>query len=97
MAVLKIRDAEGNMVPVPCLKGDKGDPGEPGDPGIPGQPGEKGDPGKSAYQYAQDGGFTGTEEEFAAKLAIDTYSKTEIDAKLNTYIDEVAALIGGDA
>ena len=25
--------------------------------------------GKSAYQYAQDGGYTGTEEEFAAKLA----------------------------
>lgn len=26
-------------------------------------------PGKSAYQYAQDGGYAGTEEEFAAKLA----------------------------
>ena len=25
--------------------------------------------GKSAYEYAQDGGYTGTEEEFAAKLA----------------------------
>ena len=25
--------------------------------------------GKSAYQYAQDGGYTGTEAEFAAKLA----------------------------
>lgn len=25
--------------------------------------------GKSAYQYAQDGGYTGTEEEFAAKMA----------------------------
>lgn len=31
--------------------------------------GEKGADGKSAYQYAQDGGYTGTEEEFAAKLA----------------------------
>lgn len=34
--------------------------------------GEKGDPGaagKSAYQYAQDGGYTGTEEAFAEKLA----------------------------
>ena len=29
----------------------------------------KGDNGKSAYQYAQEGGFTGTEAEFAAKLA----------------------------
>ena len=25
--------------------------------------------GKSAYQYAQDGGYTGTETEFADKLA----------------------------
>ena len=25
--------------------------------------------GKSAYQYAQEAGYTGTEEEFAAKLA----------------------------
>lgn len=27
--------------------------------------------GKSAYEYAKDGGYTGTEEEFAAKLAAD--------------------------
>ena len=31
--------------------------------------GEKGDEGKSAYQYAQDGGYTGTEAEFTEKLA----------------------------
>ena len=29
----------------------------------------KGDSGKTAYQYAQDGGYTGSETEFAAKLA----------------------------
>lgn len=29
----------------------------------------KGEDGKSAYQYAQDGGYTGTETEFAEKLA----------------------------
>ena len=34
-----------------------------------GEKGDKGSGGKSAYQYAQDGGYTGTEEEFAAKLA----------------------------
>ena len=27
--------------------------------------------GKSAYQYAQDGGYTGTEQEFAEKLALE--------------------------
>lgn len=31
--------------------------------------GDKGADGKSAYQYAQDGGYTGTEAEFATKLA----------------------------
>ena len=31
--------------------------------------------GKSAYSYAQDGGYTGTEEEFAAKLAAEGMDK----------------------
>ena len=31
----------------------------------------KGEAGKSAYEYAQDGGYTGTKEEFAEKLAED--------------------------
>lgn len=31
--------------------------------------GEKGDPGKSAYEYAKDGGYTGTEIEFANNIA----------------------------
>ena len=65
-------------------KGDKGDKGEKGDTGATGPTGPKGDTGpqgpkgdtgatgangKSAYSYAQDGGYTGTEAEFAAKLA----------------------------
>lgn len=39
-----------------------------GGPGHDGINGRDGMDGKSAYEYAQDGGFTGTEEEFAAKL-----------------------------
>lgn len=39
--------------------------------------------GKSAYQYAQDGGYTGTEAEFAAKLAAEVYSKAETDAAIS--------------
>ena len=31
--------------------------------------GKNGDPGKSAYEYAQDAGYTGTETEFAEKMA----------------------------
>ena len=41
-------------------RGEKGDKGETGAAGAA---------GKSAYAYAQDGGYTGTETEFAAKLA----------------------------
>lgn len=47
-------------------KGDKGDTGATGPAGADGAPGPD---GKSAYQYAQEGGYTGTEAAFAAKLA----------------------------
>lgn len=40
-----------------------------GKDGVDGQPGNDGADGKTAYQYAQDGGYTGTEEEFSEKLA----------------------------
>ena len=62
-------------------KGDKGDTGATGPQGIQGiqgpqgEKGDKGDTGatgaagKSAYAYAQDGGYTGTETEFAEKMA----------------------------
>ena len=33
MAILKIRDAEGNVHEIHCIKGDKGDRGEKGDNG----------------------------------------------------------------
>ena len=38
--------------------------------GAKGDKGDKGDDGKSAYEFAKDGGFTGTEEEFSSKLAL---------------------------
>ena len=46
--------------------GEKGDMGPAGPAGSDGQDGVD---GKSAYQYAVEGGYTGTEEAFAAKLA----------------------------
>ena len=49
-----------NLIAEADLKGDKGDKGETGATGAD---------GKSAYQYAQEGGYTGTETEFAEKLA----------------------------
>ena len=43
--------------------------GADGATGATGATGQKGADGKSAYQYAQDGGYTGTETEFSEKLA----------------------------
>lgn len=43
-----------------------GAPGKDGAPGLNGTPGED---GKSAYEYAKEGGYTGTEAEFIEKLA----------------------------
>lgn len=48
--------------------------------------GEKGDPGaagKSAYAYAQDGGYTGTEAEFATKLAKDLTFEVTVTQNAN--------------
>ena len=59
-------------------KGDAGEQGPPGEQGIrgetgpagpPGETGPAGTDGKSAYSYAQDAGYTGTEEEFYIALA----------------------------
>lgn len=49
--------------------GPQGPQGEQGPQGIQGDTGQAGADGKSAYQYAVEGGFTGTEAEFAEKLA----------------------------
>lgn len=50
-------------------KGDKGEIGETGPAGPKGDTGPTGADGKSAYQYAVEGGYTGTEAEFSEKLA----------------------------
>ena len=43
--------------------------------------GEKGDDGKSAYQYAIEGGYTGTEQKFSTDLGnMETYATTAEDA-----------------
>lgn len=73
----------------------QGPPGHKGDPGpaftyddftpeqLEALRGPKGDPGtagKSAWQYAQEGGYAGTEEEFGQLLA---------DAATKTYVDDL--------
>lgn len=49
--------------------GEKGEKGDTGPQGPQGERGPYGDNGKSAYKYAVQYGYTGTEEEFGQKLA----------------------------
>jgi len=51
--VLKIRDGNGNFIPINALRGEKG---------------KDGVNGKSAYEQAKEGGYNGTEEEFISLL-----------------------------
>ena len=47
--------------------------------------------GKSAYQYAQEGGYTGTEEEFSEKLAQEQLTGTTNDLTPTQVYDAVSA------
>ncbi len=60
-------------------RGETGLQGSQGEKGDPGAKGKDGADGKSAYQYAQDGGYTGTETDFATKLAQGILSGTTAD------------------
>ena len=59
--------------------------------GDTGPQGEKGADGKSAYQYAQDGGYTGTEAEFAEKLAQEQLTGTTKNLTPTQVYDAVSA------
>jgi hypothetical protein len=67
-------------VPESNIRGPKGDAGRDGENGQPGKDGADGKDGKTAYQYAQDGGYEGTEAEFAAKLAEEIPEAYELPA-----------------
>lgn len=70
-AVIAVTDKNGTTTAT-ILHGEDGPIGPQGATGPKGETGAtgpKGANGKSAYAYAQEGGYTGTEEEFAGKLA----------------------------
>ena len=76
-------------------KGDTGEPGPKGETGLTGPegprgetgaqglPGKDGTNGKSAYEYAQSGGYTGTEAEFINLLA-NSVSKQNISLGIHS-------------
>ena len=59
--------------------------------------GDKGADGKSAYQYAQDGGYTGTETEFAEKLAAEIPSPYTLPIASPTVLGGVQPVAKTDA
>ena len=62
-------------LPLPAVSvGPQGPKGDTGPQGPKGDTGAAGADGKSAYASAQDGGYTGTEAEFAEKLARDKFA-----------------------
>lgn len=68
--------------------GPQGPKGDTGATGPQGPKGDNGSDGKSAYEYAQDGGYTGTAAQFAAKLAAEyqtvlTFDQTPTAASSN--------------
>lgn len=79
------------------IKGDTGATGPQGPQGPKGEKGDKGDTGatgadgKSAYAYAVEGGFTGTETEFAEKLAEEQLTGTTNDLTPTQVYDAVSA------
>ena len=89
--VLRVTSASGTTeADLKGDKGDKGDPGEKGETGAQGEQGIQGETGatgatgatgKTAYQYAKEGGYTGTEVEFAAKLAAEYAPKSHKHTK----------------
>lgn len=67
--VITVTKTDGTTSTFQVKNGSKGSDGVPGADGKDGADGQPGADGKSAYQYAQEGGYTGTEEEFAVKMA----------------------------
>lgn len=71
--------------------GPQGPAGATGATGPQGPAGPTGATGKTAYAYAQDGGYTGTEAEFAAKLASDSGNVFVADYDTTTFAEIKAA------
>lgn len=80
------------------LKGEPGTQGPQGETGPQGQQGEQGIPGKSAYQIAQENGYSGSEQEFNQILGAlaDTATLNEINEKIGNSSDgsDVSSLFG---
>lgn len=71
-------------------RGPQGIQGETGPAGERGPAGETGPAGKSAYDYARESGYTGTETEFAARMNTKVLTEDEIKTLINTELGVIA-------
>lgn len=99
--VLTITLDNGTVSTLVVKNGSKGSTGAQGEQGEKGGQGEKGDTGaagadgRSAYEYAQDGGYTGTETEFSAMLAQAVSSGSVTQTVLSDNLFDVSAAVTG--
>lgn len=81
--------------------GEKGATGDKGETGSIGPEGPQGPAGKSAFAYAQDGGYTGTEADFGLKLAellaLVSNITEEDEGKILKVVSGKLTLVGEDA
>lgn len=71
MAILKVRDNNGNIIEIPAISG------------------------KSAYEYAKEGGYAGTEQEFMDLLVQALSVQTQLNSKAPMYQSGTADLTAG--
>lgn len=75
-------------------RGEQGPKGEQGSPGEQGDPGAAGADGKSAYQQAKEGGYTGTETEFETALANAGNAMQKTDYDENGLVAQYGGIAG---
>ena len=94
MAILRIKDENGNVISIPSIKGDKGDPGEQGPKG------DKGDSGVYVGSGDMPDGCNikidpeGEADEFVTKQEFNN-ALGDIDKALDAIIEIQESILGG--
>ena len=77
-------------------QGPQGKNGDKGDTGATGPQGPQGPVGKTAYEYAKDGGYSGTETAFKTKLATEYATPDFVDQQVKKAVSPLNLLDNSD-